>query len=63
MTAVALAKWSTVALMALGLIGNLIISLSRPATGEGKGARVAGVVIGMIIRAWIIIAICVWWQA
>lgn len=56
-TAGAFAKWSVVAIVAL----SALILASRMRKG-GDAADVTGTMIGLLLDAWIIVAVCVWWH-
>ncbi len=53
-----IAKWSVVALVAVGILAHIAINTRGPAR---DGATTFGVIIGLLLRAWIIIAVVMWW--
>lgn len=63
MTAMELfAKWSVVALVAVGILANIAINIGREKSKPVDGATILGYLIGLLLRAWVIVAVCVWWQ-
>jgi hypothetical protein len=55
------AKWSVVSLIAAGLLIGNALSLAKPRE-KYTGGQIIGATLGVLLRAWMIIAICVWWQ-
>lgn len=64
MTAAEWAKWSVVTLMAIGILaGRIVTNSARRAAGKNIDAAGAiGVVIGILLRVWMLVAVLIWWQ-